>query len=32
VIEEDPVFFIPKSYDLAISSAALKEYVAGWLQ
>jgi uncharacterized SAM-binding protein YcdF (DUF218 family) len=30
--EDDPVFFIPKSQDLAVCTAALKEYVAGWLQ
>lgn len=31
-VEEDPIFFIPREGELLTTAAALREYVAGWLQ
>lgn len=31
-VEEDPIFFIPREGELLTTAAAIREYVAGWLQ
>lgn len=31
-VDEDPIFFIPREGELLTTAAALREYVAGWLQ
>jgi len=31
-VEEDPIFFIPREGELLTTAAAMREYVAGWLQ
>jgi uncharacterized SAM-binding protein YcdF (DUF218 family) len=31
-VDEDPIFFIPREGELLTTAAAIREYVAGWLQ